>query len=108
MLVLLAGGGYMLWRVTRQEMAVNRLQTEFVSAVSHEFRSPLTSLRHATELLSEHDDLPSERRRTFYRAMEHDTRRLQRLVESLLDFSRMEAGPQGLRPSECFRRRSRP
>jgi signal transduction histidine kinase len=92
MLVLLAGGGYMLWRVTRQEMAINRLQTEFVSAVSHEFRSPLTSLRHATELLNEHDDLPSERRRTFYRAMNHDTRRLQRLVESLLDFSRMEAG----------------
>ena len=100
MLVLLAGGGYMLWRVTRQEMAVNKLQTEFVSAVSHEFRSPLTSLRHATELLSEHDDLPPERRRTFYRAMDHDTRRLQRLVESLLDFSRMEAGRKAydLRP----------
>ena len=100
MLVLLAGGGYMLWRVTRQEMAVNRLQTEFVSAVSHEFRSPLTSLRHATELLNEQDDLPSERRQTFYRAMDHDTRRLQRLVESLLDFSRMEAGRKAysLRP----------
>ena len=89
-LLLIGGGAYMLWRVMRHELDVARLQTQFVAAVSHEFRTPLTSLRHATELLSESDDVPAARRRSFYAAMHQDTRRLQRLVESLLDVSRMQ------------------
>ena len=102
-IVLVVGGGYMLWRVMRRELEVSRLQTEFVSAVSHEFRTPLTSLRHATELLQEHDDVAPERRRSFYVAMERDTGRLQRLVDSLLDFSRMQAGRKAydLRPVDA-------
>jgi signal transduction histidine kinase len=91
-LLLVGGGGYLLWRVIQRELAVSRLQTEFVSAVSHEFRTPLTSLRHMTELLTEGDDLPGERRAVFYQALDRDTRRLQRLVESLLDFARMQDG----------------
>jgi len=91
-LLLLAGGSYFLWRVIQRELAVARLQTEFVSAVSHEFRTPLTSLRHLTELLEEDDDLPRERRRSFYEALGRNTERLHRLVESLLDFARMEGG----------------
>jgi signal transduction histidine kinase len=92
MLLLLAGGSYFLWRVMQRELAVSRLQAEFVSAVSHEFRTPLTSMRHVTELLSEDDDMPRERRRTFYAALDRNTDRLHRLVESLLDFARMEGG----------------
>ena len=92
MLLLLAGGSYFLWRVMQRELAVALLQTEFVSAVSHEFRTPLTSIRHVTELLSENDDMPRERRRTFYAALDRNTDRLHRLVESLLDFARMEGG----------------
>ena len=52
-LVLLGGGAYFLWRVVFQrELAVARLQTDFVAAVSHEFRTPLTSLRHVTRRCS--------------------------------------------------------
>ena len=91
-LLLLAGGSFLLWRVVERELAVARLQTDFVSAVSHEFRTPLTSLRHAIELLEEDDDLPRERRQTFYGALGRSTERLHRLVESLLDFGRMEVG----------------
>jgi signal transduction histidine kinase len=91
-LLLLAGGSYFLWRVMQRELAVARLQTEFVSAVSHEFRTPLTSIRHVSELLAENDDMPRERRRTFYEALDRNTDRLHRLVESLLDFARMEGG----------------
>lgn len=90
--LLLAGGSYMLWRVVQRELAVARLQTDFVSAVSHEFRTPLTSLRHLTELLQENDSLPAERRQSFYAALGRSTERLHRLVESLLDFGRMELG----------------
>jgi signal transduction histidine kinase len=45
--VLLAGGSALVWRVTQRELAVARLQTEFAAAVSHEFRTTLASLRHA-------------------------------------------------------------
>ena len=90
--LLLAGGSYLLWRVIQQELAVARLQTNFVSAVSHEFRTPLASLRHVTELLEEDDELPRERRKSFYDVLGRNTDRLHRLVESLLDFARMEEG----------------
>jgi signal transduction histidine kinase len=91
-LLLLGGGSCVLWLVVRRELAVSRLQTEFVAAVSHEFRTPLTSLRHVTELLEEDDEMPPGKRRTFYEVYRRNTERLHQLVESLLDFARMEAG----------------
>jgi signal transduction histidine kinase len=102
-MLLLAGGSYILWRVVQRELAVARLQTDFVSAVSHEFRTPLASLRHITELLDEDDNVPAERRRTFYQALGRNTERLHRLVESLLDFARMEGGrkPYHLEPMDA-------
>ena len=90
--LLLGGGSYFLWRVTRRELAVARLQTDFVSTVSHELRTPLASLRHVTELMEEDDDVPPEKRRAFYQSLGRNTERLQRLVESLLDFARLEGG----------------
>jgi signal transduction histidine kinase len=105
--LLLAGGSYFLWRVIERELAVARLQADFVAAVSHEFRTPLTSLRHITELLVEDDGMPAgpeqERRKSFYSALGRNTERLHRLVESLLDFSRMETGrkPWHLEPMDA-------
>ena len=90
--LLLGGGSYVLWRVVRRELAVARLQTDFVSTVSHEFRTPLASLRHLTELMQEDDNVPPDQRRSFYEALGRNTERLQGLVESLLDFARMEGG----------------
>jgi two-component system phosphate regulon sensor histidine kinase PhoR len=92
MLVFVAGSGVFLWRLVRRELAVSRLQTEFVATVSHEFRTPLTSLRLAWEVLDEGDDVPVEQRRSIYGVIGRNSARLQRLVESLLDFSRMESG----------------
>jgi signal transduction histidine kinase len=98
--VFLAGGSYLLWRVVRRELAVAKLQTDFVSAVSHEFRTPLTSLRHISELLEDGDEMSHDRRRVFYTALTRNTERLHRLVESLLDFARMDSGrkPYVLQP----------
>jgi signal transduction histidine kinase len=91
-LLLLGGGSYFLWRVVEREVAVARLQTDFVAAVSHELRTPLTALRHVTELLAEGDEMPKQTRAAFYDALGRNTDRLHRLVESLLDFARMESG----------------
>jgi two-component system phosphate regulon sensor histidine kinase PhoR len=75
-----------------RELAVAELQSDFVSAVSHEFRTPLTALRQFTELLNATDEPDAVKRQAFHRAQLRATDRLQRLVESLLDFGRMEAG----------------
>jgi signal transduction histidine kinase len=91
--VVVAGAGsYFLWRSVNRDLAVARLQSDFVSAVSHEFRTPLTALRQFNDLLAEEDGPTPEKRRRYYEAQTRATERLHRLVESLLDFARMEAG----------------
>ena len=94
-LFVLAGGTFIV-RAVNRELEVSRLQTDFVAAVSHEFRTPLTSMRQVSELLLE-GRVPEARREEYYRMQQHDSQRLQRLVESLLDFGRMESGAQEYR-----------
>jgi len=69
-----------------------QLKSDFVSAVSHEFRSPLTSMRQLTGMLATGRIPNEERRQSYYDVLSAETVRLQRLVEGLLDFGRMEAG----------------
>ncbi len=92
LLVLIAAVSYLIYRSITREMAVARLQSDFVAAVSHEFRTPLTSLRQFQDLLADEEALPPGKRRTYQEAQVRATDRLQRLVEALLDFGRMEAG----------------
>jgi signal transduction histidine kinase len=92
LLSLVAAGSYFIGRSVNRELAMARLQSDFVSAVSHEFRTPLTSLRQFTEFLLDEDDLTLEKRRSYYQAQARATGRLHRFVESLLDFGRMEEG----------------
>jgi signal transduction histidine kinase len=68
------------------------MQSDFVSAVSHEFRTPLTSMRLITEALEDQRVPDPERLRDSYRSLSRATQRLHRLVEDLLDFRRMESG----------------
>ena len=72
-------------------LAVARLQSDFVAAVSHEFRTPLTAMCHLTEMLEQGDTKP-ERLPDYYRALGKETRRLHTMVENLLDFGRMDSG----------------
>jgi signal transduction histidine kinase len=95
--VLAMLGTYLIARAVTRELAVARLQSDFVSAVSHEFRTPLTSLRQLTEILSDGRITAEDRRRTYYDAMTRQTERLHQLVETLLDFSRWQAGASSYR-----------
>jgi signal transduction histidine kinase len=101
--LLVISGTYFIARAVTRELAVARLQSDFVSAVSHEFRTPLTSLRQLTEILSDGRVTSEDRRRIYYGAMTRQTERLHQLVESLLDFGRMEAGttPYRLEPLDA-------
>jgi signal transduction histidine kinase len=85
-------GGYFCLRALRREFALARMQSDFVSAVSHEFRTPLTSMRLITEALVDQRIPDPQRLRDSYHSLSRATQRLHRLVEDLLDFRRMESG----------------
>jgi len=89
--VWFTGAGFII-RVIQREARVAQLQSDFVAAVSHEFRSPLTSLCQISEMLTL-DRFDSEvLRHQSYGVLSRETERLSRLVEGLLDFGRFEAG----------------
>jgi signal transduction histidine kinase len=90
--VLVAAGGYVAARGLGRELAAARLRTDFVDAVSHEFRTPVASVRQLSELLEEGRVSDPARRAEYYRLLRRESVRLQRLVENLLDFRRLEAG----------------
>ncbi|HYL35609.1 MAG TPA: HAMP domain-containing sensor histidine kinase [Bryobacteraceae bacterium] len=89
---LMLAAAYGLYRATSRELDLARQQSDFVSAVSHEFRTPLTSMRHLTDLLVSRDISSEQRKAEYYRILANETERLHRMVESLLSFGRMEAG----------------
>ena len=92
LLAMAALAGYLIIRAVNRELTVARMQSEFVAAVSHEFRTPLTTLRQFTDMLRDQPSLDAERRRLATRRSLAPPSRLTRLVESMLDFGRMEAG----------------
>ena len=94
---LIAVAGYFTTRAVARELEVARLQSDFVSAVSHEFRTPLATLRQLSELLADGRVQSEERRSEYYEDLRHESERLHRLVENLLDFGRMEAGRREFR-----------
>src|SRR5262249_13448393 len=90
-LVTLAGV-YFIGRAVAREMAVARLKSDFVAAVSHEFRNPLTAMMHMLDLLEKGTIAEEAKRRRYYSVLSKETGRLHRLVETLLNFGHMEAG----------------
>jgi signal transduction histidine kinase len=70
---------------------LEQVRRDFVANVSHELKTPLTSIRGFAETLIE-DDPPEPLRRQFLDLVRKNTLRLQRLVDDLLDLSRLESG----------------
>jgi len=96
LLVLVIGGGYFIGRAAVRDVAVARLQSDFVSSVSHELRTPVTAMLQLSELLATGRVSGEEDRDEYYRALVRESERLHRLVEGLLTFGRMEAGASRL------------
>jgi signal transduction histidine kinase len=82
---------YAVVRAVNAQLAVARLKSDFVAAVSHEFRTPLTAISHLIEMLDE-GSVPSNRLADYYSAIRRESRRLRTMVENLLDFGRFESG----------------
>jgi signal transduction histidine kinase len=71
------------------------VRRDFVANVSHEIKTPLTSIRGYVETLMT-DDLPPDMRRQFLDVIQKNAERLHEIVDDLLDLSRLESG--GWRP----------
>jgi Na+/proline symporter/nitrogen-specific signal transduction histidine kinase len=71
---------------------LDRMKDDFVSTVSHELRTPLTSIRAFTEILLEDPEIELEQRKKFLGIITKESERLTRLINQVLDVSRIESG----------------
>jgi signal transduction histidine kinase len=85
-------GGFLAIRSTAKELKLARMQSEFVSTVSHEFRTPIMSIRYLGELLQRGRVRDEEKKQEYYDIITEESKRLGRLIENTLDFSKIEAG----------------
>src|SRR5688500_5366946 len=92
LLVIILAGSLLTWRLTRRETEMARLKADFVANVSHDLKTPLSVIRMFAETL-ELGRVPDDAtRREYYRVMTRESERLSRLIENVLDFSRIEGG----------------
>ncbi|MCJ7680387.1 MAG: HAMP domain-containing histidine kinase, partial [Candidatus Aminicenantes bacterium] len=71
--------------------------SEFIASVSHEFKTPLTSMGAILEHLQEGKIKDPDKIREYYRILRHDSDRLKRLVLNVLDFTKIEEGKRKYR-----------
>ncbi|HTX99524.1 MAG TPA: HAMP domain-containing sensor histidine kinase [Bacteroidota bacterium] len=90
--LLLLTGAWLTYRNVRRESELAKLKSDFVSNVSHELRTPLALIRMYAETL-ELGRLPNDaKKQEYYATIVSETARLTRLVNNILNFSRLEAG----------------
>jgi len=81
-----------LWRYARAQMKLAEKKDDFISAVSHELRTPLTSIRMYSEMLENKWVKSEDKVAEYHRNMRQESERLSRLIENVLDFSRIQRG----------------
>ncbi|MHC4562580.1 MAG: sensor histidine kinase [Planctomycetota bacterium] len=77
--------------VTR-EREIAQMKTDFVSNVSHELKTPLSSIKAYIEMLTDGEAEDESTRQEFYEIISSETNRLHRLIENILNISRIESG----------------
>jgi signal transduction histidine kinase len=104
MMAVLAGvmalGVFFVARAAAREVRVAELKSNFVSSVSHDLKTPLALIQLFAETLELGRVRNTERAVEYYRIINSEARKLTRLIENILDFSKMEAG---LRPYRMTR-----
>jgi signal transduction histidine kinase len=90
-----------LRRVNQRLTELDRLKDEFISTVSHELRTPLTSIRSFSEILLDNPDLEVAQRNRFLDILVKESERLTRLINDILDMSRIASGKMEWHLSSC-------
>ena len=94
LLLVIALGLFATYRLLQRETEMARLKSDFVANVSHDLKTPLSLIRMFGETL-ELGRVPDEAtRREYYSIITRESERLTRLIDNVLDFSRIEGGGQ--------------
>jgi len=94
-------GGVLVVADVKRQLWLARQKTDFVSNVSHELKTPLTSIRMFSELLAEGKVNDETRQRNFLQIITAETARLTRLINNVLDFARLERGEEKYNFANC-------
>ncbi|WP_309229734.1 hybrid sensor histidine kinase/response regulator [Oscillatoria sp. FACHB-1407] len=89
----------LLTQALQKEQELNRLKSQFVSTVSHEFRNPLAVIRTAAELLEQSSDMPIERRNSYVQRIKSSVRSMNQLMEDVLIIGQAEANRLSYNPA---------
>lgn len=90
-------GGALILKSINYEMKLASRKTDFVGNVSHELKTPLTSIRMFSELLAGNETRDPDQTRNYSEVISRESARLTRLIDRLLDFSRLDRGEMKLR-----------
>jgi signal transduction histidine kinase len=102
LLVLAIGAGsWLIVADVRRQLTLARQKTDFVSNVSHELKTPLTSIRMFSELLAEERVQDDAKRRQYLSIITAEAARLTRLINNVLDFARLERGEKKYQFEPC-------
>ncbi len=85
-------GSWLIVSDLKRQLTLARQKTDFVSNVSHELKTPLTSIRMFSELLAEGRVSDPSKQRSYLGIITAEAARLTRLINNVLDFARLERG----------------
>jgi len=85
-------GSYFLWRDVTRELRMAEMRSQFIASVSHELKTPLTAIRIFAETLGLERPLNAETKSEYLDTIVHESHRLTRLLNNVLDFSKIEKG----------------
>jgi len=97
LVLAIAIGSWLIVADVRRQLVLSRQKTDFVSNVSHELKTPLTSIRMFSELLAEGRVRDKSREREYLGIISTEAARLTRLINNVLDFARIERGEKKYR-----------
>jgi signal transduction histidine kinase len=92
-------GSYVVTRDVRRELRMAEMRSQFVSSVSHELKTPLTAIRMFAETLRLGRSSDPQVRQEYLDTIVHESERLTRLLNNVLDFSKIETGRMVYRPA---------
>lgn len=101
LLLAIVVGSWLIVSDLNRQLRLARQKTDFVSNVSHELKTPLTSIRMFSELLAEERVPDGGRQKSYLAIIAAEAARLTRLINNVLDFSRLERGEKKYRLSKC-------
>jgi signal transduction histidine kinase len=90
--IILICGLFFTLLTINDEINLSRMKSNFISTVSHEFKSPLTSIRQMAEMLVRGRVSSTEKQEKYHTTILQQSERLSHLIENILDFSKIEEG----------------